>query len=143
MRIKGTNKADSLAGTALSDVVEGGRGNDRLDGGSGNDTLTGGDGADTFILRSGGGDDVVTDFNAAAGDRVMFDFGTYSDFMVFGRLSDGQSWTNFNGSATFTVAAADANGDGLTDTVISVNDDSITLLGVAPDHLWGNSLFGG
>ena len=143
MRIKGTNKADSLAGTSSGDVVEGSRGNDRLDGGLGNDILTGGDGADTFILRSGGGDDVVTDFNAAAGDRVMFDYGTYSDFMVFGKLSDGQSWTNFDGSATFTVHAMDANGDGVTDTVISANDDSITLLGVAPDQLWGNCLFGG
>lgn len=143
MRIKGTNKADSLAGTASTDVVEGGRGNDVLDGGSGNDTLTGGSGADTFVLRSGGGHDVVTDFDAASGDRVMFDYGTYSDFMVFGRLSDGQSWTNFDGSAHFSVAAADVNGDGVTDTVLSANDDSITLLGVAPNQLWGNCLFGG
>lgn len=143
MRIKGTNKADSLAGSASSDVVVGARGNDRLDGGAGNDTLTGSEGADTFILRSGGGDDVVTDFDAAAGDRVMFDYGTYSDFMVFGRLSDGQTWTNFNGSATFSVAAADVNGDGVVDTVLSANDDSITLLGVSPDQLWGSCLYGG
>jgi Ca2+-binding RTX toxin-like protein len=143
MRIKGSNKADILAGTIGTDTVEGGRGNDRLDGGAGNDTLVGGVGADTFVLRSGGGDDVVTDFDAASGDRVMFDYGTYSDIMVFGRLYDGQSWTNFNGSATFSVAAADVNGDGLTDTVLSANDDSITLLGAAPDQLWGNCLFGG
>lgn len=143
MRIKGTNKADSLAGTASADVVEGGRGSDRLDGSAGNDVLTGGDGADVFVLRAGGGDDVVTDFNAAQGDRVMFDYGTYSDIMVFGRLSDGLSWTNFDGSATFGVTAADVNGDGVTDTVLSANEDSITLLGVAPDQLWGNCLFGG
>jgi len=143
MRIKGSNKADVLAGTNGTDTVEGGRGNDRLDGGAGNDTLIGGAGADAFVLRSGGGDDVVSDFDAASGDRVMFDFGTYSDIMVFGRLYDGQSWSNFNGSATFSVAAADVNGDGLTDTVLSANDDSITLLGVAPDQLWGNCLFGG
>lgn len=143
MRIKGSSKADSLLGTASMDSVEGGRGNDRLDGGSGNDTLVGGAGADTFVLRSGGGDDVVSDFDAASGDRVMFDYGTYSDVMVFGRLSDGQSWTNFNGTARFTVNAADVDGDGVMDTVISANDDSITLLGVAPDQLWGNALFGG
>lgn len=143
MRIKGTSKADSLAGTAGGDVIEGGRGNDMLDGGAGNDTLVGGAGADTFVLRSGGGHDVVTDFDAASGDRVMFDYGTYSDLMVFGRLADGQSWDNFDGSAHFSVAAADVNGDGLTDTVLSANNDSITLLGVAPDHLWGSCLFGG
>jgi len=37
----------------------------------------------------------------------------------------------------------DVNGDGLTDTVLSANNDSITLLGVAPDQLWGSCLFGG
>jgi Ca2+-binding RTX toxin-like protein len=143
MRIKGSSKADSLLGTASTDSVEGGRGNDRLDGGAGNDTLVGGAGADTFVLRSGGGDDVVSDFDAASGDRVMFDYGTYSDIMVFGRLYDGQTWQNFDGSATFSVSASDVNGDGAVDTVISANDDSITLLGVAPDELWGNCLFGG
>ena len=82
------------------------------------------------------------DFDAAAGDRVKFDYGTYSDIMVFGRLSDGQSWTNFNGTAQFLVTAADVNGDALTDTVLPANNDSITLLGVAPDQLRGNCLFG-
>lgn len=143
MRIKGSNKADVMVGTQNGDTVEGGRGNDMLDGGTGHDTLVGGAGADTFVLRSGGGNDVVTDFDAASGDRVMFDFGTYSDVMVFGRLSDGKSWDNFNGTAHFSVAAADVNGDGVTDTVLHANNDSITLLGVAPDQLWGNCLFGG
>jgi len=134
MRIKGSNKADVLAGSFGIDMIEGGRGNDSLDGGAGNDTL---------VVRSGGGNDVVSDFDAASGDRVMFDFGTYSDIMVFGRLSDGLSWSNFDGSARFSVAAADVNGDGLADTVLRANNDSITLLGVAPDALWGNCLFGG
>lgn len=143
MRIKGTSKSDRLSGSAATDVVEGGRGNDSLDGGTGNDTLIGGAGADTFILRSGGGHDVVADFDSASGDRIMFDYGTYSDIMVFGRLADGQTWSNFNGTAQFSVNAADVNGDGVMDTVISANEDSITLLGVAPDQLWGNCLFGG
>jgi Ca2+-binding RTX toxin-like protein len=143
MRIKGSNKSDILAGSASADTVQGARGNDRLDGGSGNDALTGGEGADTFVLRSGGGDDVVTDFNAAEGDRVMFDYGTYSDIMFLGRLSDGLTWSNFNGTAQFSVSAADVNGDGVVDTVISANEDSITLLGVAPDQLSGSCLFGG
>ncbi len=143
MRIKGSNKADRLVGTATGDTVEGGRGNDFLDGGSGNDTLTGGDGADTFVLRSGGGHDVVTDFNPAAGDKVMLDFGSYSDILYLGKLYDGLSFSNSTGTAQFTVTASDYNNDGHMDTVITANEDSIVLLGWAPDQLMGWSLMGG
>jgi|SRR5439155_11221604 len=143
MRFKGTNKADLLQGSASGDTIEGGRGNDWLDGGVGNDTLTGGAGADTFVLRSGGGHDVVTDFNPAEGDRVMFDYGTYSDVMFFGALSDGMTWQNSTHTATFTVSAGDYNGDGHIDTTITANNDSITLLGWAPQDLMGWALMGG
>ena len=143
MRIKGTNKADHLAGTASSDLVEGGRGNDFLDGGAGNDTYTGGAGADTFVLRSGGGHDVVTDFNPAEGDRVMFDYGSYSDVLYFGQLHDGLTFSNSIGTATFNVSATDYNGDGITDTMITANQDSIVLLGWSPDQLYGWALMGG
>lgn len=143
MRLKGGNKSDKMLGSADADIVSGGRGNDWLDGGAGNDQLTGGEGADTFILRSGGGDDVITDFDPTTGDRVLFDFGTYSDYMVFGQLQDGQTWQNFTGTATFSVSATDANSDGITDTVVSVNEDSITLLGWSPDQLYGWALYGG
>jgi Ca2+-binding RTX toxin-like protein len=143
MRFKGTNKADHLVGSISGDTIDGGRGNDWLDGGAGNDTYTGGAGADTFVLRSGGGHDVVTDFNPAEGDRVMFDYGTYSDVMFLGALSDGQTWQNSTGTATFTVSASDYNGDGITDTTITVNSDSITLLGWSPDQLYGWALQGG
>jgi len=143
MKFKGSNKADTFAGTVGSDSVDGGRGNDFLDGGAGNDTLTGGDGADKFVLRSGGGHDVVTDFNPAAGDRVMFDYGSYSDVLYMGQLHDVLSFSNSTGTATFSVSAVDYNHDGVMDTLISVNDDSIALLGWSPDQLWGWSLMGG
>ena len=141
MKFKGGNKADSFAGTVGSDSVDGGRGNDFLDGGAGNDTLTGGDGADKFVLRSGGGHDVVTDFNPAAGDRIMFDYGSYSDILYMGQLHDGLSI--LSATATFHVSAVDYNHDGKMDTLISVNDDSIALLGWSPDQLYGWSLMGG
>lgn len=143
MKIKGGNKADHLAGTASSDVVEGGRGNDFIDGGAGNDTLTGGAGADTFVLRSGGGHDVVTDFDPSAGDRVMLDFGSYSDVLYLGKLYDGLSFSNSVGTAQFTISANDYNHDGQMDTVITANEDSIVLLGYSPDQLMGWSLMGG
>jgi Ca2+-binding RTX toxin-like protein len=53
---------DTLIGGSGRDRLEGGAGRDRLEGGSGNDVLKGGAGADTFVLRAGGGRDVVMDF---------------------------------------------------------------------------------
>src|SRR3569833_2056875 len=99
MKLKGGNKADTMAGTVGGDTLAGGRGNDFLDGGAGNDTLTGGDGADKFVLRSGGGHDVVTDGNPAAGDRIMFDYGSYSDVLFLGALHDGMTFSNSIGTA--------------------------------------------
>lgn len=88
---------DSLSGGAGSDQLLGGEGNDTLDGGTapdgGHDLLDGGDGddqllmtggtiaiggagADTFVIRAVPGHDgllgVVLDFDAAAGDRLVF-----------------------------------------------------------------------
>lgn len=147
MNIRGTAKNDSLRGASENDVLDGRGGNDWLDGGAGDDVLTGGQGADRFILRAGGGDDVVTDFRPGQGDKLMFDFGTWSDYMVFGPLRDGQSWSNFTNTATWSVAATDVNNDGKTDTTISVTHaggtDSITLLGWAPQDVWGQWLCGG
>lgn len=63
---------DQLRGSLGDDFVLGGKGNDHLFGGDGNDTLmgeagndilNGGDGADRFIFTTGGGKDVVADFD--------------------------------------------------------------------------------
>jgi Ca2+-binding RTX toxin-like protein len=74
---------DWLLGDAGDDVLVGGSGDDELNGddwssdaGPGVDLLTGGDGADTFAFHAGqsgvrlGQRDVVSDFSAAAGDKV-------------------------------------------------------------------------
>jgi len=65
---------DTVRGGQGDDVIYGGSGNDWLSGDRGNNTLTGGAGADTF--HAGPGNDLVTDFDAAEGDRVMLDLGT-------------------------------------------------------------------
>ena len=70
---KGKGKVDTLTATDGNDILVGTRGSDWLEGGAGNDSLTGGAGGDTFVFRANGGNDVVTDFNAAQGDRVMLD----------------------------------------------------------------------
>jgi serralysin len=79
---------DTLFGGSGDDIVRGGQGddvlygqdgNDWLSGDRGSDTLTGGAGADIFHVFSGAGVSVVTDFNAAEGDRVQVDPGnTYT-----------------------------------------------------------------
>jgi serralysin len=67
---------DVLRGGQGDDVLTGGPGDDWLSGDRGADTMTGGPGADTFHSFAGAGVDVVTDFNAAEGDRVQLDPGT-------------------------------------------------------------------
>jgi hypothetical protein len=109
----------------------------------GGDTLIGTAAADQFVLREGQGDIVVEGFEAGK-DKILFDFNSYSDVLgPLGFLSDGQEFTDFTGGTHFTVSAVDANGDGLTDTRIDANSDSIIILGVAPDSLSSGSLMGG
>ncbi len=68
---------DSLFGNGGADTLAGGDGNDRLIGGGGRDILTGGAGVDTFVWlkraesRAGKSRrDVITDFDAAAGETI-------------------------------------------------------------------------
>jgi serralysin len=83
--LNGNLGADTADGGAGNDVVRGGQGADLLSGGAGDDyvtgdlgddTLSGGAGADSFRAFAGGGRDVITDFNAAEGDRIQLDPGT-------------------------------------------------------------------
>ena len=105
---------DTLYGGAADDLLFGDLGDDWLFGDLGNDTLTGGAGADVFVFGQrvaeglGDGHDVIADFNAAEGDRIL--------------LRDG---------LTYTLAA---NGAGDAVIVFSSNDD-VTLTGVRRDQV--------
>ena len=68
-RLMGGGGADRLDGGSGRDRLAGGGGADRLDGGAGRDVLAGGGGADVFVLRRGGGRDLVRDFERGE-DRV-------------------------------------------------------------------------
>ncbi|MBL8561978.1 MAG: hypothetical protein JNN06_06830 [Gemmobacter sp.] len=68
-RLSGLAGRDTLMGGSGADIVSGGSGNDWLSGGAGRDRLTGGRGADDFVYSSGR--DVITDFNAGQGDRLV------------------------------------------------------------------------
>jgi len=54
---------DRLEGGAGDDQLVGGGGRDRVVGGAGDDLLEGGEGRDTFVIRSGNGHDVISDFS--------------------------------------------------------------------------------
>lgn len=148
MKLRGTNKADHLLGTAGDDVISGGRGNDWLEGGAGNDTLTGDAGHDTFVLRANSGHDVVTDFNASE-DVVMFDTqtGVYDGMLgwsVGPSLWDGAQIYNSHDTLVCTVHAGDWNGDGIGDTQFEMSSGAtLTLLGVDPSALGCSDIFGG
>jgi len=62
---------DALIGNAGNDRLNGGFGDDLIDGGTGNDVLFGGEGADIFVLNSGTGHAVVSDFQRGK-DRIIF-----------------------------------------------------------------------
>ena len=78
---------DTLIGTALGETLRGGAGIDTLRGGGGADTLSGGKDkvTDTFVIGSGGGHDIITDFtidksNAALDDHIDLTFAGVNDF---------------------------------------------------------------
>lgn len=104
--------------------------------------LIGTEDRDVFILREGQGNVVVEGFDVTK-DKVLADFNSYSDvFGPFGFFSNGQTFTDFTGQTNVLVEYADFNGDGVTDTRLTFNDqDSITLLGV--DLIGSGSLMGG
>jgi len=69
--LRGNRGNDSITGGAGDDFLYGGRDNDYLEGGEGNDLISGefgndfligGAGRDRFLLESGGGADVIVDF---------------------------------------------------------------------------------
>ena len=109
---------DGLFGGSGNDKLDGGLGNDFLDGGTGNDLLTGGAGLDTFVFGASSGADRILDF-ARGQDRLLL----------------------IEGVAVLGQSQRDLNGDGLADTLLTLNNGgTIELLGVS--NLSNFDLFG-
>lgn len=72
-RLIGSVGDDSLYGEAGNDVLRGDHGHDVLVGGAGRDVMLGGAGADIFVfdLADASAMDVIRDFNAEEGDRIV------------------------------------------------------------------------
>ncbi|MEH2120754.1 beta strand repeat-containing protein [Nostoc sp.] len=63
----GSGTTPILTGTAGTDTLFGTISNNIIDGKAGNDILTGNGGQDKFIIRSGDGNDIITDFSGVGG----------------------------------------------------------------------------
>jgi Ca2+-binding RTX toxin-like protein len=124
----GSARADLLTGGLGADTLSGGAGNDTLIGGAGADRLTGGLGADSFRFDSIGdaAGDVVTDFNAAQGDKVDLrpmdaDLGLAGDqaFAFMGNTA----FSNVVGQLRFAAGAleGDVDGNGVADFQIQLH----------------------
>jgi Ca2+-binding RTX toxin-like protein len=108
---------DYLAGGNGADTLVGGTGNDILSGGAGSDILSGGAGQDIYVFHSGGGNDVIIDFQH--GDDLL------------------QIEANINGtgiqSAADVAAHAVAVGN---NTLINLgNGDTVLLKGITLDEV--------
>ncbi len=96
--------SDSLLGSSLADI---------LDAGTGNDNLTGALGADIFKFSAASGQDVISDFSKAQGDKISIAL-------------------NVNGSGIVDAASALARVSGALNAVIDLGGgNTITLTGVA------------
>lgn len=102
---------DILNGGAGDDSLLGGAGRDRLDGGIGADVLVGGLGPDQFVVRPGGGRDIVRDFVRGQDRLDVSNFG-FDDF------------DEFVGNVTLSAT-----------TIIFNATDSVRLLGVTATSL--------
>lgn len=103
--VNGEAGADTLYGGQGADTLSGGDGNDIVSGDLGDDLLIGGAGADRFVLRSGDGLNVIADFNAGEGDRVLMARG--AAYRI--GLIDGHVFYELDGGRTVLQGVSDAS----------------------------------
>lgn len=113
-RFYGGEGADVIAAGRGNDLILGGGGSDYISGNQGLDTLTGGEGADTFVMDGDFDQDVVTDFDPAAGDTL--------EFITYATHQTG--WT---GADILSFATQQADGVLIT---LPQSDERVALLGV-------------
>ena len=126
---------DALNGDDGADALDGGAGNDTLNGGEGNDTLTGAAGNDTYV--GGGGDDLM--IGGAGNDFFLFDTGSGNDTVTGfdSNPAGGQDLLDISalGITAATFAASVSIVQSGANTVVTIGDSSITLIGVQPTVL--------
>jgi Ca2+-binding RTX toxin-like protein len=109
---------DTLLGGEGDDILEGGPGNDLLDGGPGNDRLFGGYGVDTYVLRRGGGRDLLARGNVFTFggadpnpdlDRIWVEEGIAPEEVLLQRTPNGLRVLLADGSAEMVDGGNPAN----------------------------------
>ncbi|MBR0717279.1 VCBS domain-containing protein [Bradyrhizobium liaoningense] len=100
---------DFLYGDGGNDVIYGGSGNDLISGGTGTDTLTGNAGADTFVFAAHDGNDRITDFSDAQGDKIDLTavagaIGSLADIQSHAQQVGADTVITFGGGDSLTLA---------------------------------------
>lgn len=110
--LAGGNGDDHLIGSTGDDQLSGGAGNDVLAGGAGDNSLSGGPGADLFVFS--GGRDIVSDYSASEGDRLLAAGGEDTAALIATAedTEDGATITTETGTLTLAgINAADLAAD--------------------------------
>ena len=129
VKILGEDGDDTITVGSGGSYVEGGAGDDTIIGGDGSDEMVGGAGADTFATGTGGGDDLIADFNMTdVGDGTTLDQIDVTD------LKDADGSPVHAGD----VAISD---DGSGNTVLTFpSGETLTLNGVSPTGMSSSTL---
>ena len=118
--IKGNDSGNVIHGGGGNDTLRGGQSSDNLVGDTGNDILTGGASSDFFYFSSiGGGTDIITDFSAPQGDKLLFQGLLHGTFAYRGSAA---FTAGGNSEARFAVGQMliDTDGNGTTDIAINL-----------------------
>ncbi len=153
--IEGRSGNDQIYGMSGDDVLTGGGGNDYISGGEGVDRLYGDAGHDQFVFNSGGGLDIVYDFNVAE-DGIVLKGMTRSqvtaamynatDLELTSNTGDRMVLRNVSYSdyanITFDEVAGDIGlkyvGDNADNTYHGTNDNDLFIGNAGTDRFYGH-----
>lgn len=135
----GNELNNRMVGNKGANVLSGMDGADTLDGGAGNDVLTGGSGADHFVFSTAtAGNDTITDFTSADGDRLVFTGLLVGTFVYRG----DQAFTggSDNSEARFDTLSSkfqiDTDGDGVANMTLTLTGLTAPSQLSATDFIW-------
>ena len=121
---------DIIFGGGGNDQIIGGGGDDILNGGSGADKLTGGSGQDAFVIETGTGYDLISDFTTGDDILDISDFGlTFADLdTTSDNVIDGSDQFCTMDENTLIIDLGEASGGAVnTDYIQLTNVDQLVI----------------